>query len=78
MLGQAAQNHVDDLVANGIYGHYGSDGSNVRTRVARTLSRKVVCPTPSIVRSTPLPEVPASTASARRSSGSTAYGAAAS
>ncbi len=36
LLNQAAQAHVDDLVANGIYGHYGSDGSNVHTRVQRT------------------------------------------
>lgn len=36
LLNQAAQNHVDDLIANGLYGHYGSDGSNVRTRVSRT------------------------------------------
>ncbi len=36
LLNQAAQNHVDDLIANGIYGHYGSDGSTLRTRVART------------------------------------------
>jgi len=36
LLNQAAQNHVNDLIANGIYGHYGSDGSNLRTRVART------------------------------------------
>lgn len=36
LLSQAAQNHVDDLIANGMYGHYGSDGSNLRTRVART------------------------------------------
>ena len=36
-----------------------------RTRVARTLSRKVVWPTPSMVRSTPRPAVPARTASAK-------------
>jgi LysM repeat protein len=36
LLNQAAQAHVDDLIANGIYGHYGSDGSNVHTRVRRT------------------------------------------
>ncbi len=36
LLNQAAQNHVDDLIANGMYGHYGSDGSSVRTRVRRT------------------------------------------
>ena len=36
LLTQAAQNHVDDLIAHGMYGHYGSDGSNVRMRVART------------------------------------------
>ncbi len=35
-LNQAAQAHVDDLIANNMYGHYGSDGSSVRTRVART------------------------------------------
>jgi LysM repeat protein len=31
----AAQRHVDDIIANGNWGHYGSDGSNVRTRTAR-------------------------------------------
>jgi LysM repeat protein len=31
----AAQRHVDDVVANGNWGHYGSDGSNVRLRVSR-------------------------------------------
>lgn len=31
----AAQRHVDDIVANGNWGHYGSDGSNVRLRAAR-------------------------------------------
>lgn len=31
----AAQRHVDDIIANGNWGHYGSDGSNVRTRAAR-------------------------------------------
>ncbi len=36
LLNQAAQEHVDDLIANGMYGHYGSDGSSVRTRVLRT------------------------------------------
>lgn len=36
LLNQAAQNHVDDLIRNGMYGHYGSDGSNVRARVLRT------------------------------------------
>ena len=35
MLNLAAQNHVDDVVANGNWGHYGSDGSNVRQRAAR-------------------------------------------
>ena len=35
LLNQAAQNHVDDVVANGNWGHYGSDGSNVRQRAAR-------------------------------------------
>jgi LysM repeat protein len=36
LLNLAAQNHVDDLIANGMYGHYGSDGSNVKSRVLRT------------------------------------------
>ncbi len=36
LLNKAAQDHVDDLIAHGMYGHYGSDGSNVRTRVLRT------------------------------------------
>jgi LysM repeat protein len=35
MLTLAAQRHVDDVVANGNWGHYGSDGSNVRLRAAR-------------------------------------------
>jgi LysM repeat protein len=35
MLNLAAQRHVDDIVANGNWGHYGSDGSNVRLRAAR-------------------------------------------
>lgn len=35
MLTTAAQNHVDDVVANGNWGHYGSDGSNIQLRVAR-------------------------------------------
>ncbi|MFZ1769027.1 MAG: LysM peptidoglycan-binding domain-containing protein [Caldilinea sp.] len=34
-LMQAAQRHVDDVIANGNWGHYGSDGSNVQMRVAR-------------------------------------------
>jgi uncharacterized protein YkwD/spore germination protein YaaH len=36
LLNQAAQNHVNDMLTNYVYGHYGSDGSTVRTRVART------------------------------------------
>lgn len=36
LLNQAAQNHVNDMVNNYVYGHYGSDGSLVETRVART------------------------------------------
>jgi LysM repeat protein len=36
LLNKAAQDHVNDLIANNMYGHYGSDGSSVRTRVART------------------------------------------
>ncbi|MGL4650367.1 MAG: CAP domain-containing protein, partial [Caldilineaceae bacterium] len=36
LLNQAAQSHVNDLIANNMYGHYGSDGSSVRTRVGRT------------------------------------------
>ena len=35
LLNLAAQNHVDDVIANGNWGHYGSDGSNVRQRAAR-------------------------------------------
>jgi uncharacterized protein YkwD len=35
LLTLAAQRHVDDIIANGNWGHYGSDGSNVRTRAAR-------------------------------------------
>ena len=35
LLNVAAQNHVDDVIANGNWGHYGSDGSNVRQRAAR-------------------------------------------
>ncbi|HXF61972.1 MAG TPA: LysM peptidoglycan-binding domain-containing protein [Caldilineaceae bacterium] len=36
LLNQAAQDHVNDMINNYVYGHYGSDGSNVHTRVART------------------------------------------
>jgi LysM repeat protein len=36
LLNQAAQNHVDDMITNYVYGHYGSDGSSVHVRVART------------------------------------------
>lgn len=36
LLNQAAQGHVDDMINNYVYGHYGSDGSTVDTRVART------------------------------------------
>jgi LysM repeat protein len=36
LLNQAAQNHVDDMITNYVYGHYGSDGSTVQIRVART------------------------------------------
>jgi LysM repeat protein len=36
LLDQAAQNHVDDMLTNYVYGHYGSDGSTVQVRVART------------------------------------------
>jgi LysM repeat protein/uncharacterized protein YkwD len=35
LLNLAAQRHVDDVIANGNWGHYGSDGSNVQMRVAR-------------------------------------------
>jgi len=31
----ASQAHVDDVIANGNWGHYGSDGSNVQLRTAR-------------------------------------------
>ena len=34
-LTEAAQRHVEDVVANGNWGHYGSDGSNVQMRAAR-------------------------------------------
>jgi uncharacterized protein YkwD/LysM repeat protein len=33
LLNQAAQQHVNDMVSNGHYGHMGSDGSYVRQRV---------------------------------------------
>lgn len=33
----ASQAHVDDVIANGNWGHYGSDGSNVQLRTARRL-----------------------------------------
>ena len=36
LLSQAAQNHVNDMITNYVYGHYGSDGSTVHMRVART------------------------------------------
>lgn len=36
LLNQAAQNHVNDMLTNYVYGHYGSDGSTVQVRVART------------------------------------------
>ena len=36
LLNQAAQNHVNDMLTNYVYGHYGSDGSTVQTRVVRT------------------------------------------
>lgn len=36
LLTQAAQNHVNDMINNYVYGHYGSDGSTVHMRVART------------------------------------------
>ncbi len=36
LLNVAAQNHVNDMVANYNYSHTGSDGSNVRQRVQRT------------------------------------------
>ncbi|MCB0060776.1 MAG: LysM peptidoglycan-binding domain-containing protein [Caldilineaceae bacterium] len=36
LLNQAAQNHVNDMIANYNYSHTGSDGSNVRQRVQRT------------------------------------------
>lgn len=35
LLNLAAQNHVDDMIANHSYGHTGSDGSYVRQRVER-------------------------------------------
>ncbi len=36
LLNQAAQNHVNDMIATYTYSHTGSDGSDVGTRVART------------------------------------------
>ena len=36
LLTQAAQGHVNDMITNYVYGHYGSDGSTVKMRVART------------------------------------------
>ncbi len=36
LLVQAAQAHVEDMVANNNYSHYGSDGSTVAVRVSRT------------------------------------------
>lgn len=36
LLNLAAQNHVNDMVANYNYSHYGTDGSNVKQRVQRT------------------------------------------
>ncbi|MEZ4864642.1 MAG: LysM peptidoglycan-binding domain-containing protein [Caldilineaceae bacterium] len=36
LLNLAAQNHVNDMIGNNNYSHTGSDGSNVRQRVART------------------------------------------
>ncbi len=36
LLNLAAQNHVNDMIANYNYSHTGSDGSNVRQRVQRT------------------------------------------
>lgn len=36
LLSQAAQGHVNDMINNYVYGHYGSDGSTVHMRVART------------------------------------------
>lgn len=36
LLNQAAQSHVDDMIATGFYGHMGSDGSYAAQRVQRT------------------------------------------
>lgn len=36
LLNQAAQGHVDDMIATGFYGHMGSDGSYAGQRVQRT------------------------------------------
>jgi uncharacterized protein YkwD/LysM repeat protein len=36
LLNQAAAQHMEDMIASGQYGHTGSDGSNVRQRIART------------------------------------------
>jgi uncharacterized protein YkwD/murein DD-endopeptidase MepM/ murein hydrolase activator NlpD len=36
LLNQAAQGHANDMLANYNYSHRGSDGSSVKTRVART------------------------------------------
>lgn len=35
LLNTAAQRHVEDVVANGNWGHYGSGGSNIQLRAAR-------------------------------------------
>ena len=36
LLNVAAQAHVDDMLANHTYGHWGTDGTLARDRVART------------------------------------------
>ncbi|MBI3960835.1 MAG: LysM peptidoglycan-binding domain-containing protein [Chloroflexi bacterium] len=36
LLTQAANLHILDMTTSGVYGHYGSDGSSVHTRIART------------------------------------------
>ncbi|MEZ4640649.1 MAG: CAP domain-containing protein [Caldilineaceae bacterium] len=36
LLNLAATSHIHDMVTSGVYGHSGSDGSNVHQRIART------------------------------------------
>ena len=36
LLTMAANLHIQDMISSGVWGHYSSDGSSVRTRIART------------------------------------------